>query len=858
MPLQKILFKPGVNRENTRYTTEGGWYDCDKIRFRQGTPEKIGGWAQISPNTYLGICRSLWAWTTLGGINLIGAGTSSKFYVVQGGGYNDITPIRSTQTLSTPFSASGTTLTVSTGTASGVAVGDYVTFSGAIALSYQTFTRSTATNFVLSSALATNTQVTLSSTGTLPTGLVTGAVYYIKVVSGTTVQFAAVKDGAAITTSSAGTGTFSLSVSTGVTAAVLNQNFMVASTPSTTQFTVTLPVTASTYDTGTGGSTVYAAYEVSPGYAIAQPLTGWGAGYYGYGTWGVGTTANSSLRIWNQQNFGQDLIINPRGGALYYWSASVGSTPLSVSFTINSQTVSGVNTGTDYITFSSSITAGTPVKFTSTVSLPSPLVANTIYYTLNTGTTTQLATTVGGSAIDLTTAGSGTITIYTPATATVNGSISSGTAIVFNSTGTLPAGISVGTVYYAANSSGATFNLIASATGPYLPLTSAGSGTQTISNRAIPVTSMYGASDVPTAANFMLVSDASRFTFAMGTTALGDTSNTIDGMLIRWSDQESVVNWTPAITNQAGDIRLSHGSQILTAVQTRQEILVYTDAALYSLQYLGPPYVWSSQLMADNISMAGVNTATTASNVVYWMGIGKFYKYDGRVQTMRCDLRQYIFQDINYDQQDQFFASTVESFNEVWWFYCSGSSTSIDKYVVYNYAEDIWYYGTMGRTAWMDSKIFNYPVAATYAQNLVYHEDGLNDNTTGTPVAIDAYISSSEFDIGDGHNFGFVWRILPDITFRGSDTTNNPNPSVTMSLLPLRNSGSGYNNPASEGGIDFGQVTETNMFPVEQFTGQINIRVRGRQMAFKVESNQTYIAWQLGAPRIDIKPDGRK
>ena len=863
MPLQKILFKPGVNRENTRYTTEGGWYDCDKIRFRQGTPEKIGGWTQISPFTYLGVCRSLWAWTTLGGINLMGAGTNSKFYIVQGGGYNDVTPIRSSQTLSTPFSisAGSTTLTVNTGTASGVSVGDYVTFSGARALSYQTFTRSSSTQFVLSTALAANTQITLgiSAGGTLPSPLIVGAVYYVVGVSGTTVSFASAVNGAAITTTTAGTGTFSLSVASGITAAVLNQNYMVTSTPTTTQFTVTLPVAATTYSTGNGGSTVYAAYEISPGYATAQPLSGWGAGVYGYGTWGVGNAGKSALRLWSQQNFGQDLIFNYRGGPLYYWSASIGSTPVSATFTQNTQTVSAVNTSTYYITFSTALTAGTPVQFTSTGSLPSPLTAGTVYYIINpTGTTAQLATTSGGAAISLTTSGTGTITMYTPGTASAGISPYVGLAVVFNTTGGLPTGLSVGTVYYVASASGSTFSVSATSTGPAIAFLSAGSGTQTVSNRAIPVTSMYGASDVPTAVNYMLVSDASRFVFAFGTTALGDFSGTVDAMLIRWSDQESVVNWTPAITNQAGDIRLSHGSQILTAVQTRQEILVFTDAALYSLQYLGPPYVWSSQLMADNISMAGVNTATVASNTVYWMGLGKFYKYNGTVQTMRCDLRQYIFQDINLDQQDQFFASTSEAFNEVWWFYCSSGSTVINKYVVYNYAEDIWYYGTMGRTAWMDSKIFNYPIAATYINNLVYQENGLNDNATGTPAAIDAYISSSEFDIGDGHNFGFVWRILPDITFRGSDTTNNPNPSVTMSLLPLQNSGSGYNSPLSEGGINFGAVTEKNMFPVEQFTGQINIRVRGRQMAFKVESNQTYMTWQLGSPRIDIKPDGRR
>ena len=350
-----------------------------------------------------------------------------------------------------------------------------------------------------------------------------------------------------------------------------------------------------------------------------------------------------------------------------------------------------------------------------------------------------------------------------------------------------------------------------------------------------------------------MVSDTSRFTIAFGCTPYG--GGDLDPMLIRWSDQESVVNWTPAATNQAGFIRLSHGSEIRTAVQARQEIVVITDSSIYSMQYLGPPYVWGTQLLGDNISIAGINTAVIASGVVFWMGVDKFYKYDGRVQTLRCDLRQYIYSNINLSQQQQFFCSTNEGFNEVWWFYCSANSTVIDKYVVYNYFEDVWYFGTMGRTAWMDSGLLSFPVAATYDNTLVYHEDGVDDNTTGTPVAMDSYITSSEFDIGDGHNFGFVWRLIPDVTFRGSTAAN---PQVTMTLKPLQNSGSGYNNPESEGGVNYGTVTRTAVVPIEQFTQQVYIRVRGRQMAFKVEGNQLGLQWQLGAPRIDIKPDGRR
>jgi len=326
-----------------------------------------------------------------------------------------------------------------------------------------------------------------------------------------------------------------------------------------------------------------------------------------------------------------------------------------------------------------------------------------------------------------------------------------------------------------------------------------------------------------------------------------------------------LIIWYPAATNQAGSIRLSHGSKIVTYLQSRQEILVLTDSSFYSMQYLGPPAIWQTQLLADNISIAGPNAIAVAAGVVYWMGVDKFYKYDGRFQTLRCDLRQYIFDNINISQLDQIVSSTNEGFNEVWFFYCSYGSSVVDKYVVYNYAEDIWYYGSMGRTAWLDSGLLPYPIAATYSYNIVQHEYGLNDATdSDAGVAIQAYINSSQFDIDDGHNFGFIWRMVPDVTFRGSTATS---PSVTMTLLPLQNSGSGYNNPTSVGGTSYAAVTGTTdqaitvggkAYEIEKFTGQVYTRVRGRQMSLSVYSNQTNMTWQLGAPRIDIRSDGRR
>jgi hypothetical protein len=697
VPLQKILFKPGVNRENTRYTTEGGWYDCDKIRFRQGTPEKVGGWQRISSSTFIGVCRSLWAWVTLGFQNLVGVGTDQKFYIENGGVYYDITPIRAETTLTNPFttntatnSGGYTTVTV-TDAALGYRNGAYVTFYGATAVG----------------------------------GVTVNGEYQIAYTSGTT-------------------------------------------------YTIQVLGTASS--NATGGGTVYAVYQVNTGPATAQPLTGWGAGAWGAGPWGIGSTSTDPLRIWNQNNFGEDLIYGPRGGPLYYWNAGVGLTGATFTVTIAS-----------------------PAVVTSTISL------------------------------------------------------SEGDAFTLTTTGSLPTGLVVGTTYYARNVVGTVFNLSATPSGALINTTGTQTPTHSISPRGVPVSSLTGASDVPLSQNYFLVSDASRFTICFGTNDYLSTA--FDPMLVRWSDQESVTNWTPAITNQAGSIRLSHGSEIVTAMQSRQEILIWTDSSLYSLQYLGPPYVWGHQLLADNVSIAGPNASAIASGVVYWMGIDKFYKYDGRTNTLRCDLRQYIFQDINTSQAEQIFASTNEGFNEVWWFYCSANSTTVDKYVVYNYLEDAWYYGTMARTAWLDSGLRQFPIAATYTYNLVNQESGVDDNETGTALPINAYITSSEFDIGDGHNFGFVWRMLPDITFRGSDSGT---PQVTMTLLPLQNSGSGYNVPPSVGGVDFGTVARVGTYTVEQFTGQINTRVRGRQMSFKVESDQIGTTWQLGAPRIDIRPDGRR
>ena len=699
--LKKLVFRPGLNRENTRYYTESGYYDCDKIRFRQGTPEVIGGWTKYSNQTFLGVCRSLWSWVTLSAVTLIGVGTNSKFYISKGGNYYDVTPIRSAATLSNPFTASvGSSVITVHDVDHGCVTGDYVTFNGA------------------------------------------------QTLGGT------------------------------VTASVLNQQYEVTYVDPD-NYTISVSVNANSSDTGHGGTDVRAVYQINTGQAYQTPLTGWGAGKWGLGTWGNGQPSYLAIRLWSQYNFGQDLVFGPRGGGIYYWSADLGLSSVTVTTTIAS-----------------------PAVLTSTAGISN----------------------------------------YLP--------------IMLETTGSLPTGLTTGTTYYVRNYDPVlhTFNVSATASGALINTSGSQSGNHYISPRAFNLTAIHNASDVPTVQNTIFVSDIYRFIFALGCNDYGSTTQ--DPLLIRWSDQEDAANWTPSATTQAGSVKLSHGSQIITCLQTRQEMVVWTDSALYSMQYLGPPYVWGTQLLADNTSIVGQNAVAVASGVIYWMGVDKFYKYDGRAQTLRCDLRAYIFNDFNQQQSDQVYAGTNEGFNEVWWFYCSADSVVIDKYVVYNYVEDIWYYGTMGRTAWLDSGILDYPIAATYNNNLVYHENGLNDYAGYSPEPINAYITTSEFDLdADGHQFMFIRRILPDLTFRGSTAEN---PQVTMSIIPLNNSGAGYTDPASVGGSDSATVTRTATVPIEAFTGQVFIRVRGRQFSFKIESNQLDTTWQLGSPRWDFQLDGRK
>jgi hypothetical protein len=638
MALKKLVLTPGLNRESSNYGNEGGWYDGDKIRFRSGNPEKIGGWVRLTNNTFLGLARAMWNWVDLAGTNYVGLGTELKYYIEKGGLYYDITPIRTTlvapatnNCFATLITSNVVTVTIA---AHGAIQNDFVTFSGAVAVG-------------------------------------------------------------------------------GITAPTLNTEYQITYVNANT-FTITVPTVATSTVAAGGGVAISAAFQITTGLDVYSSGVGWGAGGWGRGGWGTGVviSVGLQLRLWSNDNYGQDLVIAPRGGAIYYWLDAGGVTARAV-------------------------------------------------------TLASLATSAG-----------------------------------------------------------------------------------------------YDGAYVPKTTNQIMASSIQRFVIAFGSNPylFGVPDSTFDPMLVRWSDQNNQYQWVPSITNQSGEFRLTHGSYIVTSQVTRQENLIWTDASLYSMQYLGPPYVFSFQVLMDNISIISPNAATTVNNVTYWMGIDKFYYYDGSVHTLPCTLWQYVFEDLNIDQSFQVFSGSNSGYNEVWWFYCSEATDVIGRYVIFNYLDQVWYSGTMARTAWLDSGIRQYPIAANYDHRLLYHEASVDDVSGLTPVPIAAYVQSSDFDIEDGQNFGFVWRILPDINFNGSDVNN---PYVTMTVVPRENAGAPYGSAdaplvTSSDNYALPYPPNSSVYIVQTFTGQVYTRLRGRQMSFRIESDALGVAWQLGKPRIDLKSDGMR
>lgn len=745
MPLQKLAFRPGVNRENTSYANEGGYYASNKIRFRSGQPEKIGGWAAdtgttvsaLKPptGTLWGVARGMWNWLNLTGYNLLAIGTNLKYYIQNGpnGLVYDVTPLRFTTGAgeATFAATNGSPIITVTDIAHGAQAGDFVTFSGAVSLGGN------------------------------------------------------------------------------ITAAILNAEFQITTYVSSNQYTITASVNANSSDSGNGGASVVAAYQITTGVDIYSLNVGWGAGTWGGIVFGTGS---------NQLN----------------GSINDSVTTITVDSTTAFTAAGNILIDSENISYTSKNSTqflGCTRGLSGTGSGAAASHADNAIVTQSTTFTGWGSPAATGIGIQL--------RLWSQS--------NFGEDLIFNPRG--------GALYYWANAASAsTFNR-----GQYL-----GPSTAIVTKSGTITTDAY----CPTVANFVMVSDASRFVLAFGVNDYGSAIQ--DPLLIRWSDQESFATWFPAVTNQAGSYRLSHGSQIVTAMQTRQEILVLTDSAIYSMQYLGPPYVWSFQIMGDNISIAGPNAIATANNITYWMGTDKFYMYSGRVQTLPSTLREYVFNDINLEQAFQFCAGTNEGYSEVWWQYCSANSSVVDRYVIYNHLENTWYYGdwnnyqnlNQGRTAWLDSSLRSFPMATTYGvaggssnAQLVYHESGVDDGTVNPSVPIVAQVTSSDFDIGDGHNFGFVWRLIPDLTFDGSNVNQ---PTAMFTVLPRANSGAPYGNSNNPDVVSTQNYQNTRTYAIQEFTQQVYVRIRGRQMAFKVSSDELGVQWQLGVPRIDIRPDGRR
>ena len=641
MPLTKLQFRPGINRETTSYSNEGGWFDMDKTRFRFGFPEKIGGWVKKSSNAYLGSARALHPWVALDGTPFLGIGTNLKYYIDEGGGFNDITPVRATTTNGIVFAATnGSSTITATDSDHGAIVDDFVTISGAVTL------------------------------GGLITADVLNQEYIILTVPDSdTFTFEA---------RAAGTSIPSITTTSG-----LNPT----------------PVVANSSDTGNGGSGADAVYQVTIGLDTSVVGNGWNAGTYGRGSWNSASNlsvAGATLRIWSHDNFGEDLIINARDSGIFYWDKSGGT--------------------------------------------------------------------------------------------------------------------------------GA---------------------------RAVELSSLTNSNLAPTIAKKVLVSDADRHIIAFGC----DPENAIgtqDPLLIRFSSQESLTDWQSLPTNTAGDLRIGSGSEIITAVETRQQILVYTDKSLHAMQFIGPPFTFGINAISENITIAGPLAAIAVEDMVFWMGQQEFYVYSGGVQRLPCTVRDYVFNDFNEKQIEKVTAATNNAFSEVWWFYPSAASSENDKYVIYNYQQKVWYYGNLARTVWLDRGIESLPIAAGTDHFLYSHESGFDDGSTTPVTAISAYIESSQFDMGDGDNFTFINRLIPDLTFRDS-TSGSPKATFT---LKTRNFPGGEYLQSNAKPVTQSSAGSTTV--VEQFTDQVNVRLRGRSFALRVDSGETGVAWRLGSPRVDVKPDGRR
>jgi hypothetical protein len=964
MPLQKIELRPGINRESTTYSNEGGYYSGDKIRFRSGFPEKIGGWTRLSNTTFLGTCRALVNWASLTGSNYVGVGTNLKYYIELGGIYSDVTPILDTIVYSSNMSVPYTTLDGTiTAEVTSLTLTSTMGFapSGVIKIDSEQIYYGSISGAALS-LLSRGYNSTTAASHTTGAGVGTSTITFNDITNtGQNNGFVTFTDA----TGFGGISNSSLNIEHQITKTIDSYYyFTVAETALGTLSNVAI--------TGINGQFSCAASSpikaVFGNSVVISGVNSGGGSIIGYvnPTKYYITAANAGGTTFTLSATQNGLPIDSAAGTpigLTYTATSEGfSTAAEAGKILSSVVLTGI-TGA-FTCASTPLAVGMAVgisgTYSGTGSISGYTSPSTYYIILTNGTTTfTLSSTPGGVAI--------TTTAGTPTPSTSGGplfgacggdtltaayQVTAGLDIytvglgwganvwgrgTWGSEGTTGLGQQLrlwthdnygedlifaprgGAIYYWASVGGVSARGIALST-------------LATAQAVVPA---YDGNFVPKITNQVIMSGDSRFVLCLGANSYDPTdSNTdFDPMLVRWSDQENPYQWVPAVTNQCGEYRLSSGSYIVCGQTTRQETLIWTSNALYSLQYLGPPYVFGINLMSGESSIMSPRAMFTVNNVTYWMGTDKFYSYSGRVETLPCTLKQYIFNDINRDQSYQVFSGGNEGYNEIWWYYCSAASTTIDRYVIYNHLERIWYYGTLDRTAWLDSSLRPYPMATDYNNRILYHESSSDDESGTTPVAISAYIESSDFDISDGQAIAFVWRMLPDVSFVGSTPPEGVPPQVILSLEQRRNSGTGYgpagaplitsdvtitgtgvNRTATSVSTMFNSVTidtttiqpllyalQTPMgtwnitaktsssvvtittpkgyvneiavlgklwakptvtriasYPIEEFTGQIYTRIRGRQMLMRIESERLGTRWQLGSVRIDIRTDGRR
>ena len=785
MPLTSLRFKPGINREATSYSNEGGWFNGDKIRFRFGNAEKIGGWSTYSDNTFLGTCRALFSWVALDGTKYLGLGTNLKYYIADGGQYNDITPTRGDPaSLTDPFTATnGSKIITVNDTAHGANLNDFVTFTGASTLS----------------------------------------------------------------------GT--------VTDTVLNTEHQITRIINNDNYEITLSANANNTDAtnSPGGGSVTATYQVNTGLDTNFFGTGWGAGVWN----GVNTNEGTSTLNGALTNSATSVVVSSNSdlGATQNVGDIIsvaGELMLVGNISSNTLTVTRGHGGTTAVAHASGelvrLVKGNSTAEDDTVTLINGSSLNTDV-TATTVTVDSAANFASSGYIKI----EDEIIEYTGTTSTtftglLRGSLNTTAATHADNEAVIEASFGWGMPAESTVSGANLTNWTHDNFGEDLLINVRNGGiyywdrTSGTTTRAKELSGLPGATLTPTIAKQIMVSDQSRHIIAFGCDGEGSIG-TQDPLLIRFGSQESLLDFQTRAENTAGELRISTGSEIVVAIQTKQQILVYTDVSLHGMQFLGDPFTFGLTEISRNITIASPNAAIAVNDFVFWMGSKEFYVYGGTVQRLPCTVLDYVFSDFNRDQIGKVFAGHNSSYGEVWWFYPSKNSTANDRYVIYNYQEKIWYFGTLARTAWVDRGINQYPIAASTDNKLYYQEFGQDDGSTNPPSAISANIESSQMDIGDGEKFSLVRRVLPDITFRDS---TNETPRVNMVVKARNFPGVTFNETTSK------EVSRSVSTPIELFTEQLHVRLRGRSFAFRIESDTTGVMWRLGTPRVDIRPDGQR